>query len=86
MDMRRRLTYLAVVLLTISIVIAVVVPRMRGSEASRPDPAASGPWFDIAFTTPAETDQPGTHHGGICLLYTSPSPRDRTRSRMPSSA
>ena len=30
------------------------------------------------------------HHGGAniytCLLYTSPSPRDRTRSRMPSSA
>ena len=25
-------------------------------------------------------------HGGDCLLYTSPSPRDRTRSRMPSSA
>ena len=24
--------------------------------------------------------------GGSCLLYTSPSPRDRTRSRMPSSA
>ena len=24
--------------------------------------------------------------GCICLLYTSPSPRDRTRSRMPSSA
>ena len=24
--------------------------------------------------------------GGACLLYTSPSPRDRTRSRMPSSA
>ena len=24
--------------------------------------------------------------GGNCLLYTSPSPRDRTRSRMPSSA
>ena len=23
---------------------------------------------------------------GICLLYTSPSPRDRTTSRMPSSA
>ena len=28
---------------------------------------------------------PGTV-GGTCLLYTSPSPRDRTRSRMPSSA
>ena len=26
----------------------------------------------------------GSHHA--CLLYTSPSPRDRTRSRMPSSA
>ena len=25
-------------------------------------------------------------HAGDCLLYTSPSPRDRTRSRMPSSA
>ena len=24
--------------------------------------------------------------GKLCLLYTSPSPRDRTRSRMPSSA
>ena len=31
----------------------------------------------------------GEHSGRyihICLLYTSPSPRDRTRSRMPSSA
>ena len=27
-----------------------------------------------------------TLHVGTCLLYTSPSPRDRTRSRMPSSA
>ena len=27
-----------------------------------------------------------TGQGMICLLYTSPSPRDRTRSRMPSSA
>ena len=28
----------------------------------------------------------GTFLSFICLLYTSPSPRDRTRSRMPSSA
>ena len=27
-----------------------------------------------------------THHHKTCLLYTSPSPRDRTRYRMPSSA
>ena len=26
------------------------------------------------------------HYAHVCLLYTSPSPRDRTRSRMPSSA
>ena len=28
----------------------------------------------------------GASAAGTCLLYTSPSPRDRTRSRMPSSA
>ena len=28
----------------------------------------------------------GEKSGETCLLYTSPSPRDRTRSRMPSSA
>ena len=31
-------------------------------------------------------DPLNTEPRGICLLYTSPSPRDRTRSRMPSSA
>ena len=30
--------------------------------------------------------QAGEVASRICLLYTSPSPRDRTRSRMPSSA
>ena len=30
--------------------------------------------------------QPSSAHVYTCLLYTSPSPRDRTRSRMPSSA
>ena len=28
----------------------------------------------------------GAQQFDVCLLYTSPSPRDRTRSRMPSSA
>ena len=30
--------------------------------------------------------QPLTAHNAACLLYTSPSPRDRQKSRMPSSA
>ena len=35
----------------------------------------------------AENDLPnGQKRLDLCLLYTSPSPRDRTRSRMPSSA
>ena len=35
------------------------------------------------LTSPLKRLDDGTY---ICLLYTSPSPRDRTRSRMPSSA
>ena len=31
-------------------------------------------------------EQSSFEQGGICLLYTSPSPRDATLSRMPSSA
>ena len=34
---------------------------------------------DVLVNQPSDLD-------GLCLLYTSPSPRDRTRSRMPSSA
>ena len=34
----------------------------------------------------AAYDQMGSNWKQGCLLYTSPSPRDRTRSRMPSSA
>jgi len=36
------------------------------------------------FSVTEAADGPGGLE--ICLLYTSPSPRDRTRSRMPSSA
>ena len=40
------------------------------------------------FYTLMENDRSGQRMEviGACLLYTSPSPRDRTRSRMPSSA
>ena len=39
----------------------------------------------IHFGTEVTIGSPTTQDD-ICLLYTSPSPRDRTRSRMPSSA
>ena len=51
------------------------------------------PQFTIMITLASATD--GLINGAngstninykVCLLYTSPSPRDRTRSRMPSSA
>ena len=35
---------------------------------------------------PSSTDCPSTTNSWTCLLYTSPSPRDRQKSRMPSSA
>ena len=36
--------------------------------------------------SPAMPEAPGAVRCAICLLYTSPSPRDRQKSRMPSSA
>ena len=52
------------------------------------------PWFMNLLrlplgTVPESLLEPGATgcvQMGACLLYTSPSPRDRTRSRMPSSA
>ena len=43
---------------------------------------------DILLSTIAQQmwDQIEQERSKTCLLYTSPSPRDRTRSRMPSSA
>ena len=40
----------------------------------------------IQSVTDGQTDRQTDAQTMACLLYTSPSPRDRTRSRMPSSA
>ena len=45
-----------------------------------------GPVGLSAFALAVLLGHEGPGHVSICLLYTSPSPRDRTRSRMPSSA
>ena len=47
------------------------------------EPVLSAP---RAATTSTQTTEPQTELAADCLLYTSPSPRDRQKSRMPSSA
>ena len=42
--------------------------------------------YDFGKKTDGDAKQRELLGGKGCLLYTSPSPRDRTRSRMPSSA
>ena len=51
--------------------------------------AIASPGVQINFSGNSNTVHTRTsliYPSGACLLYTSPSPRDRTRSRMPSSA
>ena len=68
--------------------------------AFHPDPKAPGEPFSVVIPPPNVTGSLHMGHAFntalidtivryqrlACLLYTSPSPRDRTRSRMPSSA
>ena len=66
------------------------------SQSQEPDeknvaaelPAPQADWFLELLVRMAHDDIENgvTLLVGGCLLYTSPSPRDRTRSRMPSSA
>ena len=54
--------------------------------AQSPIPAKVQPWEDEQNQPLAPVEPTQVAINNICLLYTSPSPRDRTRSRMPSSA
>ena len=59
----------------------LIAARKEASDAGRnPD------HIDPQKFVPDRTDTLINAIYGFCLLYTSPSPRDRTRSRMPSSA
>ena len=83
-------------LLSLVALLTLVAYRVREPAEHAEDMRASLLWCSI-FGTRAQTIAPSSAgpaevlrllvaypHG--CLLYTSPSPRDRTRSRMPSSA
>ena len=50
------------------------------------DPAANRAGIQAMATKRGAGPDAGFEQSQVCLLYTSPSPRDRTRSRMPSSA
>ena len=58
------------------------------SEIISSDNQILGKYYFNDNRTPVDYDEINveTVNALICLLYTSPSPRDRTRSRMPSSA
>ena len=70
----------------------------RGTSGGQPIPMAGVPHhsaegylaklvgYGESVAICEQTGDPATSKGPVCLLYTSPSPRDRTRSRMPSSA
>ena len=63
------------------------VKSLRAGRASLIDGFAmvnNGELWLMGVHIPEYTEGTWTNH--TCLLYTSPSPRDRTRSRMPSSA
>ena len=47
---------------------------------------ANGRALPGSFTTNLQVDRTAIDRGVTCLLYTSPSPRDKRQSRMPSSA
>ena len=52
----------------------------KGSDAEH------GDWYEGQFICPLPVTIANMQRQDICLLYTSPSPRDRQKSRMPSSA
>ena len=58
-------------------------PTLSFNFNQRETNTASYSWLEATESTQTKYN---SISGNICLLYTSPSPRDRTRSRMPSSA
>ena len=58
-------------------------------EVHIPEVMATGLFLESRMMRVLANDEGGTSYAiqySVCLLYTSSSPRDRTRSRMPSSA
>src|SRR5665811_814842 len=65
---------------------AVKAYRAANAEIAEIDALISDPATEPDMRGMAEAERETLGQRSLCLLYTSPSPRDRTRSRMPSSA
>lgn len=50
--MRRAFAWTGVAIVVVVVALAIVLPRLRRSEASRAVPDAGGSWYDIAFAVP----------------------------------
>jgi len=93
--MRKSLLLIIVFIICVSVVMATSLYGGKGDTASEEEAAAPGEKTVLRmWSWNNEGDYPKVFELIIarfeemhpCLLYTSPSPRDRTRSRMPSSA
>ena len=66
---------------------AITIEDDHNRDAKQAEIAAAAHEVDTGSGVVVVTDMFGGSPSNLsCLLYTSPSPRDRTRSRMPSSA
>ena len=78
LSLLKKITFVLLGIVIILLVVNIVVTKfVSKNEPPKNREAISGIELDHKFKTAL---------GNFCLLYTSPSPRDRTRSRMPSSA
>ena len=72
--------------LGMEVFVDMAVGQQRFVHLRLPEQPSVGVWL-LQAQTQAQRDRVGDQTGGQpCLLYTSPSPRDKRQSRMPSSA
>ena len=64
----------------------LIAKHKQNVEIYLNNPVGIGEHPDVMAAIEAEVTSIAQAHEKICLLYTSPSPRDRLKSRMPSSA
>ena len=68
----------------------IIRSTLETTETKKWEDGNTYPYFPLDISSASHPFYTGTQKiidtGGSCLLYTSPSPRDRQKSRMPSSA